>query len=294
MALMRCCVFAHFDQQDIVDPYVLGYLDALIPLVDKLVFVSTSQLNQSDLERLFQRGIDVICRENFGYDFYSWKVGLDALNLDDYDEFLQVNDSCYAPLFDLDAIFETMEKSDCDFWCMTQSYFYNRHAQSYFVCYKSAALNNPAFRQFWKDLAPIEDKKQLIVAYEVGISRILIRERLKMESYFKVSLGSYLRVLPRNLKLKISVTRNFNPYKYLRAMLLSNPPFHFYQEMLAQKVPLIKISLIKGIPFSTPPTNLLSVDGINFATIRLIYNHQKRIGSSCYAELWIPPDKIDE
>ena len=221
-------------------------------------------------------------------------MGLEALNLDDYDEFLQVNDSCYAPLFDLDTIFRTMESSDCDFWCMTQSYFYKRHAQSYFVCYKGAALKSPAFRQFWKDMVPIKDKKQLIVAYEVGFSRILISERLKMESYFRLSPGAYLRALPRNIRLKISVTRNFNPYKYLRAIFLSNPTFHFYREMLAQKVPLIKISLIKGVPFSPPPTNLFSIDGINFEIIRLIYNHQKRIGSSHRAELWIPPDKVEE
>ena len=56
MALKRCCVFAHFDQQNIVDPYVLEYLDALIPLVDKLVFVSTSRVETVRYRPTFREG----------------------------------------------------------------------------------------------------------------------------------------------------------------------------------------------------------------------------------------------
>ena len=40
----RVCVFAHYDYNDIVDDYVYYYLNELLLVVQKLVFVSVSEI----------------------------------------------------------------------------------------------------------------------------------------------------------------------------------------------------------------------------------------------------------
>jgi rhamnosyltransferase len=287
----RCCLFAHYDKDNIVDPYVLRYIDALQPFTSHFVFITTSQLDETEQSKLEQRNISVICRENVGYDFYSWKVGLESVDLSQFNELLQVNDSCYAPLFSFNDIFEKMEEEKCDFWSITRSHYYGKHAQSYFVCYREPIIRNLKFLKFWKEMVPLKEKRQVIVNYEAGISRMLLAQKYSMQQYFSITLRHYARTFFRNLALKLSTTRNLNPYKYFRAIILSNPTFHFYREMLDAKVPLIKIALLRGDPYFVKPTDLSSVSGIDEQTIQNIREHQARLGHIDTIEAWLPKAK---
>jgi hypothetical protein len=288
--MRRCCVFAHFDPDGALDPYVLHYLSALKPFVQKLIFISTSKLGDEDIARVEQLGATVICRENIGYDFYSWKVGIGHLDLSEYDELLQANDSCYAPIFDFKSLFETMEKESCDFWGITKSRTYGTHLQSYFVCYRKSVIQSPVFKNFWENLRATNDKDTLVKRYEVGISRLLMDNGFTMVQYFTLSFFTWLKTFPRLLKLKfVDTPRNLNPYKYLRNLLLyTDPTFYYYQEMLKKEVPLIKVSLLKGVKRQMPATNLTRIQGIDLELVKLIRGHQIRTGSARNTNAWIP------
>ena len=43
-----------------------------------------------------------------------YKIGWNKLN--QYDELILANDSCFAPMFPLKDIFKKADKSNCDFW----------------------------------------------------------------------------------------------------------------------------------------------------------------------------------
>ena len=76
----RAVVFAHYDAQDVVDPYVYYYLNKLADVSSKIVFVTTSNISPEEVQDLEQLGCDVVVRDNFGYDFMSYRVGLESFN----------------------------------------------------------------------------------------------------------------------------------------------------------------------------------------------------------------------
>jgi Rhamnan synthesis protein F len=285
----RCCIFAHYDRDSIVDEYVLRYIQSLQPFITDLVFVSTSALDKKSQDELARLGATVICRDNSGYDFYSWKVALDNINLENYDEILQVNDSCYGPLYDFKQVFETMEDSSCDFWGITKCYRHATHIQSYFVCYRHQVIQSEAFRRFWDNISMIEDKLELIEKYEVGLSKSLLDAGFRMSTFLRLSASQYLRAIPRTMAFKLKTEGNLNPYKFLRNLVTANPTFFCYPEMLENRVPVIKASLIRKDPYQLPHVNLYSLPSIDSRTLDSIRNHQLRMGFNDTAYLWTPP-----
>ncbi|MBI0413871.1 MAG: lipopolysaccharide biosynthesis protein, partial [Nitrosospira sp.] len=73
------CLFSSYDGESIVREGVYHYLRQLEMAGFDTVFISTSAaISELDLKKLEGYCIRIINRENRGYDFYSWKVGLEA------------------------------------------------------------------------------------------------------------------------------------------------------------------------------------------------------------------------
>ncbi|TDG12760.1 hypothetical protein E2F43_14425 [Seongchinamella unica] len=173
LQMKTACVFAHYDRDGIVDSHVTYSLSELHRCVQRLVFVSTSNLSDETVGKLVAMGIEVIVRKNRGYDFYSYKVGIEHLTLSDYDQLILCNDSVYGPLTDLSAFIGKMNEIDGDFWGITESFDFAHHLQSYFLVFKRTVLNSSAFAEFWSSLDLIDDKNEIIRRYEVGLSQVL-------------------------------------------------------------------------------------------------------------------------
>lgn len=181
--LNRLCIFAHYDRDNIVDDYVYFYLKSLKPVCKKIVFVTTSVLKETAKNDLKKYSDSMIIRENRGYDFMSWRIGLDSEALEDYDEILLCNDSVYGPLFPLEEAFGFMSTKDCDFWGMTESRQISYHLQSYFLVFRKPVILSPAFQAFWKDITIQKSKNALIRSYEVGLSSVLMKAGFKADAY---------------------------------------------------------------------------------------------------------------
>ena len=147
--MKRAAVFAHYDIDNIIDDYVIYYLKELKEIADELVFVSCNELSENEKSKLDGIADFVIAEKHDEYDFGSYKRGFVYLTsrLNDFDELIFANDSCYGPLYSLRQIFEEMEKdSRCDFWGITKNRFgaiknknskyvsaIRPHIQSYFL-----------------------------------------------------------------------------------------------------------------------------------------------------------------
>ena len=96
------CFFSSYDGESIVREGVYHYLRQLKMTGFDTVFISKSNaISGSDLKKLAGYCIRIISRENRGYDFYSWKVGLEEYPQHrEHAGFLLANDSVYGPLFD--------------------------------------------------------------------------------------------------------------------------------------------------------------------------------------------------
>ena len=84
--LNRAIVFVHYDKDNLIDDYVYFYLKELQKVSDYIVFVTVVKLSINDINKLNTICNDVILRENVGYDFMSYKVGLESFDYQTFDE----------------------------------------------------------------------------------------------------------------------------------------------------------------------------------------------------------------
>jgi Rhamnan synthesis protein F len=128
----------------------------------------------------------LVRRNNYGYDFFSWKVGLEyAGDLSGYDYVVICNDSFVGPLVPYSRIFATMEQRPCDVWGLTQSRRRTRHVQSFFVAFHGWAARSQAFLRFWADMTPVSNRGEVITRYELGLSKALLAAGFQLGSYFE-------------------------------------------------------------------------------------------------------------
>jgi lipopolysaccharide biosynthesis protein len=171
--MKRLCIFAHYDAQSEVKPYVLHYLRALRPACERIVFVSTAALPDEAVDRARAVCDEVVLRPNRGFDFGMWSHVILATDLAPWDELLLTNSSIFGPLTRLDALLGRMSADRCDFWGMTDNDELHWHIQSYFVVFKKKVLESPAFADFWRSVLPYRNKLQVIFSYELGLTTFL-------------------------------------------------------------------------------------------------------------------------
>lgn len=258
----RACVFAHFDRDDVVDEYVLFYLNQLLSVAKHIVFVSTASLPESEIAKVESLGVKAIVRENVGYDFYSYKVGLDNLVLEAYEELILCNDSVYGPFYPVVDLFEKDAISQCDFWGVTDNYEINYHLQSYFLVFRRVAFFCDAFRRFWAELEILEDKLEIIRRYEIGLSQRLLQAELVAKSVYPVDkinpLRFYILWLIQFVKKKSHRVFTIEFYKNLfknlmglkaAATLRVNTTHEDWRHLLESgSSPFVKIELLRDNP----------------------------------------------
>ena len=125
----------------------------------------------------------------------SYKVGIEELNLDTYDELIICNDSIYGPLQPLSQLFDKCDLMQADVWGITDSYQQSYHLQSYFIIFKQKALKSRAFTNFWSHVTVLNEKKDIIKCYEVGLSKTLRKDGLKLDALFKSEPRSFKGVV---------------------------------------------------------------------------------------------------
>jgi len=197
------CIFAHFNKNNSLEEYVIDYLKTIKELVDEVIFISTSELDKNKIILLNKIVCKIFIKENKGYDFGSWKEGLLFIK-DNYkslpSEIILCNDSCYISKNKFKKAVSSMRNNKkLDFWGITTNYSIYKHIQSYFIVFNSKPLKD---RKFW-DLVNSwtdRDHKTDYINYEIGLSKLLIKE--------KYTIGSYINISKLNI-LFINFKNNF-------------------------------------------------------------------------------------
>lgn len=181
--MTRLAVMAHYDPRGEVAPHVRRQVEALAGAVDDLVIVSTAELTDESLVWLEKHG-RVLRRANYGYDFYSYKTGLDSTPLSGYDEVVVCNDTYVGPLVSYTEIFDAMADRPADFWGLTSSQRVHPHVQSFFVAFRPWLVDSQAFASFWAGMSPVSDRAKVIKEYEVGLTKALTAGGFTWSAYF--------------------------------------------------------------------------------------------------------------
>lgn len=278
-AVRRICLFAAYDVDGIVDDYVVAYLRELSRHAD-VYYLADSDMQAGELDKIvpFTRGA---WAERHGeYDFGSYSrlarlVGWDTIA--GYDELLLVNDSCYL-LRDLDDVFSSMDARACDWWGLQatkglsstranplnqfrqplpidtvrstlldtfeRDYRYDFHIGSYFVAYRRPVIDDAGFRRLLDGVTAQDNKRNLILKYEIGLGRYLTTHGYAFETFARhlypfhpIYTNWYFRLLDEGFPL---LKRYFLAENHYYVPGLAN-----WAERVRQKVPTADTELFR-------------------------------------------------
>ena len=148
-------LFAHFDPQGIVDPYVAYYLKALHGLGATIVFVSGSPtLTPESVAPIRSLCAGIYTRRTLSLDFGSWHLAWCILrqrgwSLDHFDRFVIANDSVFGPLFPIEEMWSSFH--DADMYGAIENTQMVPHLQSFFLAWDLNSRTRPFLNDFWDD-----------------------------------------------------------------------------------------------------------------------------------------------
>ncbi len=172
-------VVAHYDVDGIADDYLIPLFIKLSAVCDKIIVVTTSGIDLESQKKLKGFGdIEIIERENEGYDFLSYKTGVDSIvDLHLYDRLLVLNDSFYiTQKFDLENIL--LQSNTKDIYGITSTNQFRFHLQSYFLVFNKKAILSRWFFKFWNRIFTFKRKIKIIFEYEMGLTATALQSGL--------------------------------------------------------------------------------------------------------------------
>ena len=273
--MKRLLIYVHFNKYNRISNHVYYQLEKMRPLFSKVIFLSNSPLESSDIDRLVDRQLisQYQQRENKGYDFAAWHDGMmleGFESLKTYDSVTVMNDTCFGPLWDMYPYYERYENDDSvDFWGMTNhqgiqagNIYINEHLQSYFISFKKRMIQSSVFQKFWKSVESYEDVQKVIDNYETMYTKLFVEAGFKYQSV--------LNTLPLN-----------------KDFFHSNFSIHYPHVLIDYKVPFIKIKTFDLVQHLAPYT-IRAIEKSSNYPISLINEHMSNVS------LPTPPYLIDQ
>lgn len=280
--MMKAAIFSHYDPDGIVDDYVLYSIRCYRQYFDHIIFVSTSNLDVGQRLRAQSIADVVVCRENIGYDFGSWRIGFEILDLRQYESVAFINDSVYGPCDNIEYFMGCCERSRGDLWGASINYQFSPHVQSYFMVFKQNLLRSGFAKRFWTNVVPVESKFDLIMRYEVGLSQSVLKHGFAIDA---VANLNYLNRSVRQTVLRENISKDpDNRWKVGKDIILSdpcpNPVQMFWGEVLRMGAPFVKAELFKSNPLCINQASALSyIKEIGWFDTNMIIRHLERVMS---------------
>lgn len=242
----RVAVFASYSTNSRIQDYVVYYLKELKKVVDAIVFVADNNVYETEIGKIQDLVVFAACKRHGCYDFGSYKIGFQwaqrNLNLQDFEELIFCNDSCYGPIFPLQEMFSIMQGSEADFWGVTRSYEVKDHLQSYFMLFRRNVYMSAPFQNFVNSFKQQRSLVEYVLNYELNFTQILCKAGFRASSYLETqALGDATHLMSQN------------PTKYPQSLYKIHVPFikrklyfvDFAQQM--QESLMVVQEWIKGI-----------------------------------------------
>lgn len=276
-------LFAHFDPQGVVDPYVVYYLQALHRLGTTIIFVSGSpSLTPESVTPIRALCAGIYTRRTLSLDFGSWHLAWCILrehgwSLDQFDRFVIANDSVFGPLFPIEEMWESFH--DADMYGAIESAEEVCHLQSFFLAWDLNRRTRPLLDNFWKRFQYVVDKHTLIRRYEFGLSKRARKAGLRIKPFVSTAAieTMYLRSAQHQWAGKFSGPP-INNTLYFWDGLIEHLRFPFLKTILPRYNDPWHDSMAHLREFIERQTSY---------PYELIQSNVDRLG--CGAPLWVPP-----
>ena len=237
---ITAAVVAHFDLHNKIDPTFKVLIECLKITCTKVVLVTTSSLDASEIPK----GITTIQRPNFGYDFYSYRVGIDEVERQGgCDHLLLVNSSFFVLNSEkLNATFLTVLKylENFSVVSLTASNQITWHFQSYLIGLRGEVLTTQWFKNWREGIAPTDSKMDAILTYELGLSRAVIESGVTATAIFE----------PTPIEKSAALT-GWREWQQAAGESTLNDDYnatHFNAQPIAERHGLVKVELLRNNP----------------------------------------------
>ena len=279
---------AHYDPDGVFDAHCVAALREYRKISRHVIVVSTSTpALPSEANHLVD---SFVCRENSGYDFGSWRAGIETLaDPAAFDEIVCVNDSVYGPLFDLAPVFRDPRIAAADFWgmCLSEQGTKRRgrtscpHVQSWFFVMRRPLLESLAFADFWRTVEPQACKDDVIDRYELGMTEHFLRAGFRMAALYDArarGIATWAEIRPH-----VAVAEPRRSWRHMKKARRRphNPSELFPLRLLAAGVPFLKVGLFRvnhyGLSLAAVRTALA---GLGTYDVGLVDRHLARLGRS--------------
>ena len=196
-AIRRIAVFASYSGDGRIADYVVYYLQELRKVVDVIAFVADNTIYLEELQKIEKIVAYVSCTHHGAYDFGSYKKGFVWLEeqrlLNNTEELVFCNDSCYGPVFPLGDAFKKMENVKCDFWGLLDSCEDAHHILSFFLVFRNSAFASPVFCNFVHSFKQQKSFWNYVNKYEKGFTSILEEAGFTSATYITIDEETRLR-----------------------------------------------------------------------------------------------------
>ncbi len=176
--LKRLGIFLCYDEEGIIDDYILYLLDDICENLDELFIVSNCDLTTESQKKLESyTDSDILFRPNVGFDAGAWRdVMIDCYGFDElckFDEVVLFNNYFFGPIYPFKTMFEKMDEEKIDFWGITSHGEapdpYNlcpyehrpRYIQTYFIAFRNNLIKSEEFQSYWKNLPDYKTFEEL-------------------------------------------------------------------------------------------------------------------------------------
>ena len=236
-------IFAHYHKDGLLRKDIVNFLNKSKDIFTKIIFVST-KIKKNELNKL-PKNTKSIRRKNIGYDFYSYKIG--------FNHFLKISNKNFInkDLFFINSsiLFVAPEKilkivkkikiNDNEFYGISRSLELADHIQSYFFFFSSNLMKNKNILNWWKSIKPLNVHYKVILKYELGLSKIMLKNDIILKSIYKKNLD----LKAKNIIEKIA--QRFNEIFFKLPKYYKKDPTHYFWSDFYKHFGIVKIRLLK-------------------------------------------------
>lgn len=185
--MKRIAILAVYDSEGIVHEYLEYYIESLCEAVSQLIIIVIGYLQEDGLKRLKKYSSEIYFKENKGYDAAAYKyvfenhLNIDRLN--QYDELILTNDTCFGPFVPFRKIFDAMNIVCADFWGLKyiENNFLN-HLQSNFLAFRKEIFQD-IYQYFKEEIRDDDDKRSVVIKFEMRMFKVLVERGFRFKYY---------------------------------------------------------------------------------------------------------------
>jgi len=252
---MKVAVVAHYDPNGAWDENFLLMLGVVARVVDRIVLVTTA-FEMPDLPAT-HADVVLIRRPNIGYDFYSYRVGLNKVLADAIlDGVFLLNSSLmllHAGRFEelLHAMADDSRVSAVR--GVTASTQFAWHLQSYLLYFDLRKLPMQWLQRFFAKVQPVNTKFEVVLAYEIGLGTAISGAQIPVDVLFAPELALRVRGTHAWMRTVACSTGRYGwltprPWGAMREVNW----VHFGAEALARRYGFVKAEVLRSNPHRLP------------------------------------------